>query len=309
MHVDKLIEYENTAINKNIIFLFLMASSGIIFGELANSEAIVLDGAFSTILFLTIFLAKYIQKKTSEPKSFLYPRGKWQLNSLYILFKIMLLFGILLYSLLESVVSIGSFVMAGTEPEEIVQIYANIYYVVKLISFVFAYKIYQNYLIKTKGKSQLLKIEKSAVLIDGLITVSIFIGFQTLGRIDLIAPITDSIILFFLSLFLMYRIIHEFRETLDLILGKRIFVKRENYYKSLFTNYFPDLEILDLYIQYLGKTTVVSIVGSFSGSKTVNDFTRIEQKIKDIMYKEYGKILLELYWDTKSLGYKKKIVK
>ncbi len=54
MNRNEILTNEFKAIKYNSVFIFLMAASGLIFGTLAKSSAIILDGLFSTILFLTL---------------------------------------------------------------------------------------------------------------------------------------------------------------------------------------------------------------------------------------------------------------
>lgn len=301
----ELVKRESEAINRNIPFLFIMAFSGIFFGSLANSSAIVLDGTFSLILFLSVFLAKFVQKKSSEPANFIYPHGKWQLDSLYIIFKVLILFGILFYSSVDAIRTIFEYII-HTEGETIIkQGYANWYYLIKFIAFGISYAIYYHYEKLVDFKSQILHLERKSVFIDGIITISIFLGFRILGRIELIAPISDSIILLLLSLFLMREMTHEFKHILQIILGKRIYLERENYYKAMFNVYFYGINFSDVHIQFYGKTVIVSIVSSFEGKLSMEQLCELETEIKQLMFEEYDKVFLQMYWDRCPVVFKK----
>ncbi|MBL0701562.1 MAG: cation transporter, partial [Spiroplasma sp.] len=190
-------EFEKKASNYNLIPIFFMAVSGIIGGILSNSSAIFIDGAFSAVLFFTIFLGKWIQLQIIKPKNNDYPVGRSRLGSLYVLFKILILIGILSYSFIDSGFIIIKYAGGNYTPELVDVYYARIYYVVKTIAFIISFALYTYYLKQTNYQSTILRVDRKGTVIDGGITLGIMSGFFFLGKIPLVAPISDSIILLF----------------------------------------------------------------------------------------------------------------
>ncbi len=296
-------EIEKKAIILNAPFIFIMAFSGIFFGYLSNSASIMLDGIFSTILLITLFFAMYIKKLSNQPVSYLYPYSKWKLDTIYILFKVLVLLGILFYTFVDAIIILFEFFFLGVVPDEVTAYWIVIYSVIKLSAAIPSYLIYRKYRIKTKDKSDFLKIEQKSVLIDAGITLSIFIGFFTIGQIDLFHEITDALILLFLTMFLLFEMFKEFLYTMDVLIGKRVKVDREVYYVSYFNHYFPDFKFKDIHIEYYGKITVVSIVCGFEGDKSIIDLHNFERIIKEEMSDELGEIYLHTYWDEDTKPY------
>ncbi len=299
-------DVESKAMTRNLFPIFMMGASGLIFGYLAGSSAIILDGAFSTVILLTVLLAKKINKLANAPRSYSYPRGRFLLENIYILFKIIVLMTILVLSIGDSILTLYEYFYNNVHPGEINQFYANLYYLFKLLFFGIAICIYYYYYKQTNKKSSILKLEMKAVLIDGTITITIFLGFLFLGQIPFFEHITDSIILFLISCFLLYEVSHDFKEQLNKTLGKRDLINKEIYYRSLFNVYFADFEFLDIYIFYLGKACTVSIIANFEGTKGVADLVYLEHEIKRIMGQDLGQIYLYMYWDGRHIGYDKK---
>jgi len=210
--------YEKKASNYNIIPIFIMAFSGIVFGALSHSSAIVLDGIFSFVLFLTIFLGKWIQKQVDKPKNYDYPMGMSRLSSLYVLFKVLILLGILLFSLINSLIEIYSYFVGTLEHVEIIQSYVGIYYIVKLSAFIISVIIYRYYMNKCNFQSNILSVDYKGTLVDGFITIGIMFGFFVFGSIEILAPISDALILFILSCFLIFEMGHQLKAEVDNIL-------------------------------------------------------------------------------------------
>lgn len=300
---EKIAKIENKAILINAPFIFIMAISGLIFGYLSNSSSIVLDGLFSTILLLTLIFAAYIKHLSKQPISYLYPYSKWKLDSIYILFKVLILLGILLYTLFDACFVLFEYVFNGVTPESVNGFWITIYSIIKLSAAVPSYLIYKKYREQTSNRSEFLKIEQKSVLIDAAITLSILIGFYTIGQIEMFAEITDAIILLVLALFLIKEMISELILIINILLGKRIQVEKEEYYVNLFNNYFYDFKFKDVHIEYYGATTVVSIVCGFTGQKSIIDLHNFERKIKKQLRDDLGEIYLHTYWDDDTNPY------
>ncbi len=305
MKIDNIEYIESRAMSINLIPIFIMGASGLLFGYLAGSSAIMLDGAFSTVIFLTVILAKKISKVANVPRTHKYPRGRYLLESLYILFKIVVLMTILIISMGESAITLYEYYFHSVIPEAVNTFYANMYYVVKLTAFAIALIVYKYYLKQCDNKSNVLLIETKSVIIDGTITIAIFLGFFILGNFKPIEDVVDSIILLCISIFLFKEVMHSFKEQLNKTLGKRDMQSQEIYYKSMFNNYFSQFEFIDVYIFYLGKACTVSIIGNFEGEVSVNDLVYLEHEIKKLMSEELGKVYLYLYWDKRGQDYKK----
>lgn len=296
-----LAKYEKKATNLNIPFIFIMAASGIIFGFLAHSSAILLDGSFSFVLFLTIFLGKYIGRHTATPKSFDYPMGKSSLESLYVLFKILILIGLLLFSLTDAIKVFFEYAGGTYVEQEVIQQYARIYYVVKLSAFAISYGIYTYFIDLTNNQSNVLRIDRKGTFLDGIITIAIMIGLKVLAFIPVLAPIADSVVLFFLASFLLFEMGRELSHELQSALGKRRFLSQENYYKAYFNNYFHSVCIQDVYINQIGDAFFGYVSLSFEGEVTCDEIVRFEKIIKNEMNNKFDEIYIELYFEPHSL--------
>ncbi len=297
MDQKQLVVVELKAIKRNAIFIFIMAVSGIVFGVLAKSSAIILDGLFSTILFLTLILAVFIQKIASQPISYLYPYSKWRLDSIYILFKVLILLGILVYTLFDAGFTLLDYFANNQVPEPINGYWIIVYSIIKICAAVPPLIIYRNYRKKCNDKSEFLKIEQKSVVVDVSITLAILVGFLTLGQVEIIEPIADPIILIILTFFLLKKMYGELIHIINLMIGKRINLDREIYYLGYFNTWFVDYRLKDLHIEHYGKKAMVSLVANYQGRKTIYELHDFEREVKKLMASEFGDIYLQIYWD------------
>ncbi len=300
---DEISLIENRAIIINAPFIFIMAVSGLVFGYLSHSSSIILDGLFSTILFLTLFLAMYIKQLSNQPVSYLYPYSKWKLDTIYILFKVLVLLGILFYTFFDAIVILFEYIAMGLVPNEVEGFWITIYSIIKLSAAVPSYFIYQKYRKSCDDRSEFLKIEQKSVLIDAGITLAILLGFYTIGQIELFKEITDAIILLFLAMFLIREMFQEFIHTMNVLIGKRIKVNLEEYYVNFFNLYFSDFHFKDIHIEYYGKITVVSVVCGFDNEKSIVELHDFERIIKEKLSEEFGEVYLHTYWDEDTRPY------
>lgn len=293
---------EDKAINFNMFFVFLMGASGLIYGFLAHSSAIMLDGLFSTVLFLTVILAKIITRFANRPINDSYPQGRFLLENLYLLFKIIVLITILSFSIVSSFQELYHYFFNDFTPPIVDEYFANRYYIVKTFAFLSSYYIYTHFFEQTKKTSNILKLERKSVLIDGTITIAIFLGFLVLGNVAFLAPISDPIILLGISLFLLKEVYHDFTIELNNTIGRRNSRDREIYYRSLFNNYFADETVSDIYIHPVGKLVIVSITATFKGCKSVEEIQHFEKEIKRLMFDEYDEIYLYTYYNKRTVN-------
>jgi divalent metal cation (Fe/Co/Zn/Cd) transporter len=293
---NELVKLESKAIKTNMIPIALMGVVGLVFGTLGNSSAVVLDGLFSTVLFITVIIASIIQKKAEEPTDYMYPQSHWLYENLYLLFKIMVLIVIVAYSLQEGVRGLFKYINGEHKAKVIDQTIINYYYIIKVVLVVIALSVYNKYIKLTNNTSEMLVLERKSVMIDGGITIAIALGFLILTKFDATKDISDEIVLTLLSIFLLKEVLTDFKVELDKIVGKRMYIEKEKKYLKILENKIQTMDILDIYIHYTGKMPIVSITASFIGSKSIEQVQEIEDEIKQIMKDDYDEIILYMYW-------------
>ncbi len=296
MKREELVKIENKAIKANMIPIALMGIVGLIFGNIGNSSAVVLDGLFSTVLFITVIIANIIQKKADQPTDYMYPQSHWLYENLYLLFKIMILIIIVAYSFQEGVRGLLKYFSGEHEPKEINQTVINYYYFIKIFLVAIALRTYNKYIKLSSNKSEMLLIERKSVIIDGGITLAIAIGFIILTKFEATKNISDEIVLTLLSIYLLKEVLTDFKSELDKIVGKRMHIEQEKKYLIKLESQIESMVIHDIYIHFVGKMPFASITASYKGSKSIEEIQIIEDQIKSILSEEFDEVIIYMYW-------------
>ena len=161
----------------------IMALSGWSAYYLSNSQALLLDGNFSFIVFLSTLVAINISSIKSK-KTKLFPFGQFVFEALYSFLKGIMIIGMLLVAFTDNLSKIFHFIN-GKETSllntEVILVYSLL---MSLICFgMAAYYKHQNN--KVNNSSTILRAEYSAAIIDGFMSAGI--GIALVG-ISLLSP-------------------------------------------------------------------------------------------------------------------------
>lgn len=161
----------------------IMALSGWLAYYLSNSQALLLDGNFSFIVFLSTLVAINISSIKSK-KTKLFPFGQFVYEALYSFLKGIMIIGMLLVAFTDNLSKIFHFIN-GKETSllntEVILVYSLL---MTLICFgMAAYYKHQNN--KVNNSSTILRAEYSAAIIDGFMSAGI--GIALVG-ISLLSP-------------------------------------------------------------------------------------------------------------------------
>ncbi|WP_051302937.1 cation transporter [Psychromonas aquimarina] len=197
----------------------IMAAAGWAAFYFSGSEALLLDGNFSFVLFLTgIFtlILNYLKSCKAD---------RDYLDHVYCLFKSLLIFSVLLIALSGSLDKIYYYINGCcTKPIETGII---AYYVALVVCICSALAVFYNYQNKRTGYSSgVLKTEAAASMIDGLVSSAAGLALIVIAMIDSSSPfvfmlyIGDALAILILAVFMI-------RTPVSMIVEsyRRIFVK------------------------------------------------------------------------------------
>lgn len=193
----------------------------------SNSEAVLLDGNYSLIVFIGMVVALSIARiKTRRTETF--PLGQFFYESLYSFIKGLMILGVIVMAVATSVVRILLYSRGSTEnipalnPEPIL-VYAS---AMVLLSF-FLSGYYRLANRRIGGQSSILWTDGKASFVDGVLSLGILVGVFFLrnanaeGGADFVPYLADSIITLVLSVSLVAKPIQIIRESvIELALGK-----------------------------------------------------------------------------------------
>lgn len=280
---DKIARAEKRALTLGIAANLVMAFSGWTAYNLSGSEALLLDGNMSFILFVTAVVAlKITQIKSVRNET--YPFGLYVTEALYSLMKGLLLLGVVI----SAIASNGSKIISYLNGEELATIKTGIivYYAIAMVAICWglsAFYYFQNK--STSNSSSMLKVEQKASLIDGILSAStgailVVIGYVQVGsQFEFLLYIGDALLVLVLALLMIGQPIGIIREAfVELAGGKLQNEQQHQEISTLVTDHFANQEIEKLNISKTGSSYLVVIGVSLQQLQQQDNAVWREQK-------------------------------
>lgn len=280
---------ELKAIKINQLPVFLMALSAIIIGYMASSSAILTDGLYSLLIFVSMLIAKKIKGISEQKRDRIHPRGYSIFIDIYSEIKYVVLLGFLFITFSSALLKIIAYFRFDEVSEPVNESLAIIYYFIKVALVVFVYLVYTNYM-KKCGGSTILKVERVSTLIDGTITASIFLGFFIFGKFTATKEIADPLTLVIISVILAYQVVKDFRHLLKYISGERIFIDLETRIHTKVTEKYPEVDLIDVFVKLEGNMLDVYLSIGYNKYETIAEIIEIDNGIKSALCKDYSSI-------------------
>lgn len=269
----------------------------------SNSEAILLDGNYSFIMFIGVLIALKLATIRSI-KTETFPFGQFFYESLYGFIKGLMILGVILMAVVTAIIRIIFYFYGSTDnipqlvPEPI------IYYaiIVGIICFILSY----NYKIQNKKLNEssiILKTEQKASFVDGVLSFGIAIGvimvltFSGDGTGSFIPYLADSIFVLILASFLIKEPIKIIKESvIELASGtlqnentKKIFENVIEKHKS--KNYKIKNRILS---KNGSKYVIILYVESKDETYNIKDLKNIKNNIEKDLKQNYEYIFVDI---------------
>lgn len=280
---------EQRALKIGNILNLTMSISGVIVFMFSNSKAVLIDGLFSFIQFISTIVAVKISKGLSTSSIKQYPLGPYSKETLYVLFRSILIIILLLASIFSGIDTILKFFIT---PELVPEIHLGAIIINGIIMTIlcFGLSILYKFFNKKMGNcSDVLKAESMGANLDGIIsagTAIAFVLFKTIPILKPLLPISDAILLLLLSGFFAIQPLQLLINQINILSYKRLNHKSEKDLKASLIKELPYLDIHDIFISRLGKFTEVYITLGIEGNFSVDEFDLIRIKIKEIVNKK-----------------------
>lgn len=282
--------------------LFMAAIAWLTFYH-SNSEAILLDGNYSFIMFLGVLVAmKIVAVKAHKTKTF--PLGKFFYESLYGFIKGLMILGVLLMSVATAVIRIVMYFTGSSDnipkliPEPI------LYYA--LICAVICYSVSFFYYHQNRSignMSILLRTEQKATFVDSTLSLGIGMGvfFLSRGGTDVgggfIPYLADSFFVLILAALLIKEPLTIIRESVIELAGGTLQdqEKRKIFETAIYSNMPETLNVEDIFISKNGGQYIVLIYISTDGTYYArNDIIEAKSKITGILAKDHPFLSLDM---------------
>jgi divalent metal cation (Fe/Co/Zn/Cd) transporter len=192
----------------------------------SNSEAILLDGNYSFIIFLGMGVALSITHIKAK-RTVTFPLGQFFYEALYSFVKGLMIFGVILMAVVTSIARILFYTAGKTENIPMLNPGPILYYALSMAVVCFSLSAFYKYANRSIGyQSSLLKTDSKASFVDGVLSLGIAVGVlllrntSTTGAAGFVPFLADSIITLILSASLIGKPLEIIREAvIELALG------------------------------------------------------------------------------------------
>lgn len=283
-----------------------MGVAGITAALLSNASALMLDGLFSGVNFLAAVFAAKVAESVQKKPDIMRPFG-YEINEpMYVMFRSLVLTGIIILAVLGAFGKIVQFA-SGEEipPLQMGWIFA---YVALMLTVCFSLAAWHHiHWVKTGRESDLLKTERSAALIDGLLSSAAGVAFFGISllkgtALSFLVPVSDSIVVIALSAIMIPTPIRMFFAAAGEVVGKSaesgIVERLRQATRSVLVD--RPYRLLDIAVVKTGRSLFAVAYIKPDVALTVNDLDELRSKVQFESERIYPTVKTEvIYTDNK----------
>ena len=176
----------------------LMAVAGVVASFLSRSDALLVDGLYSGVNFVSAIIAVKITASVAQPPDRRYPFGYDAHEALYVTFRSLVLLGIMAFAVFGAVGKLAAYASGKEIPE--LQFGPILVYAAAMVAICLALAAWHRFNWRRSGKqSEILSTESRAAVVDAVISGGVGGGFLVSmllegTALEFIVPVSDSII-------------------------------------------------------------------------------------------------------------------
>ena len=202
----------------------LMGIAGIVAAMGSHASALMLDGLFSGVNFLAAVMAARVAASIQQKPNALRPFGYENDESMYVMFRSLVLTGVILVAGFGAAGKIIDYAY-GAQMMEVKLDWVAVYMVFMVTICTFMACWHHRNWVKTQRKSDLLKTERKASVIDGLLSAAAGAAFGLIALLKgtalaFLVPISDAIVVLCLAAFMIPQPIRLFIKAVKEVLGE-----------------------------------------------------------------------------------------
>ena len=201
-----------------------MGAAGITAALASNASALMLDGLFSGVNFVAAVVAAKVVQSVSRKPDVLRPFGYEIDEAVYVMFRSLVLTGIIIVAALNAGNKIFVYVTGGDLAP--VNLSWVVGYMVLMIAICFSLAAWhhRNWL-ATGRQSELLKTERTGAVIDGILSAAAGAAFLLIALLkhtplDFLVPISDAIVVLGLAAYMIWQPLGMFGRALKEVVGE-----------------------------------------------------------------------------------------
>ena len=252
------------------------------------------------LAFLTALPHTFFRSPVMRPSSKARPFGYYVNEAIYVSFRSMILLGILLFATVSAVSKILSYILGNEVPKlsfGIIVVYSIAMVAICLGS---AYIHHSNWL-KTGKRSDILKTESQASIIDASISAGLGVAYALAPllrstSLKFLLPVTDSIVVLVLVMIIIKQPVRLFQDSLSEIAGKGAHPSIVSAIQDAVEESANSAEyqIVDIAASKLGRFHVAIVYLNPSYPVSAQTVDQLSLAIKDACMKRVGLIEIEV---------------
>lgn len=279
--------YEQRALYWGVAINVFSALLGLVFFFITKSQTMFLDAFISLILcvstIISLVVARVVNKKDSEK----FPLGRYAIENLFLIFRAILMLGIIAYTLIEGIVTIVQFYEGTLVSDLNINFTYMIIYAVLMVGSCIAITVtYSHYNRKLEVPSEIIKIEITSSIFDGLVTLfatSSLLIFTYVPALSSISEIGDSIVVIILSVGYLALPIKEIVKQIRILTDKRENQDIESDIRKFLNDEYSNFKIYDVYCALSGDVSSIYIClypkEDLAASEISDEFTSIREEL------------------------------
>jgi divalent metal cation (Fe/Co/Zn/Cd) transporter len=256
----------------------------------SNSEAILLDGNYSFIIFVGMGVALAVSRIKSQ-RTETFPLGQFFYEALYSFVKGLMILGVIVMAVVTSVVRITFYIRGNTANIPMLNPDPILYYALAMAAICFGLSAFYRFANRRiGGQSTLLKTDAKASFVDGVLSLGIAAGVLLLRNTDpagsagFVPFLADSIITLVLSAALIGKPLEIIRESIiELALG--VLQDRNQYdecNRVVREACFPDYTVDRLFMSKTGSRYLAVVLLHPSDGGVMVSLDNLEQRKQEI---------------------------
>lgn len=262
-----------------------MCVAGVCAAYLSRSDALLVDGLYSGVNFLSAIVAAQVSLYVQKPADHRYPFGYEAYEALYVTFRSLMLIGILIFATFSSGQKIVTYATGGTVPELILGPIV-VYSALMVAICMFVSWRYHKAWVAGGRQSELLQIEKRSALVDGMMSAAagLVLALSPLlinTAIGGLVPVMDAIVVLVLVVAMIAQPIGMFKKAFLEVAGTSAPSETQAFAADMVSEIltaFP-VRLVDMAVTKMGRTHFVVIYIAPETPITGHDIDRIRDQL------------------------------
>lgn len=217
-------EVEQRALGRGKWVNLFMGLVGVSAALVSHASALMLDGLFSAVNFMAAIFAARVAQRISRSPDALRPFGYEIEEAVYVMFRALVLVGIILVAAWTAVDKIIVYASGGELLPVKLDWVIGYVLLMALTCFGLSYWYRRNWL-RTEKRSALLHTERTGAIIDGVLSLAAGVAFVVIGALkntslSFLVPVSDSIVVLALAIYMIPKPIALFRGAMKEVVGE-----------------------------------------------------------------------------------------